>query len=484
VHSGQGYSTTLRPFGPRPDWPPLGSRPENVVMASRATASPLDTLPTLRVGRWLFKALDVYNADRLTWMEKACGLGPLVRLLVGPVMLLVISDPDVARTILIGDAQRWRRTPATTIASRLAAGENLFTQGQRSWAKLQPALAPTFRKRSLEPRLAELDGLVAEEIAALSFDVPVDLDQAMGRIAMVVASRALFGQRLSRDRADELVSSQRVIVDWVGKRVGSLRSVVPWTIGTTATVMRRHRRVLNAYADEIVAMRRQEAQPKTDVLQGLLEARPGGRPLTERQLRSQVLGLFAAGNETTAATLIWAMAFGSAYPHEWAALRSDPAAVEPYIDETLRLRPQAWGIGRSSRQLSAHVQVGSGRYRIRPDHALIINIWGMNRDPNIWPNPEGFDPGRQRNLTRAQERVSLPFGLGPRGCIGQHLAIAEMLSVLPALARHGDIHIDGDPVPDPVFTLRARGGVVGRFSSPNRSVESQDSTGTRPTVRL
>jgi cytochrome P450 len=230
--------------------------------------------------------------------------------------------------------------------------------------------------------------------------------------------------------------------------------------------MRRHQAVLETYADEVVARRRSAGVPQPDFLQALLEARPGGRPLSDRQLRYQVLGLFGAGNETTAATMGWAMVYGAAHPEKWSAMRSDASAIKPYVEETLRLRPQAWGFSRSSRLSSEYVSFAHTRYRVLPHHGVIINVWGMNHDEKLWPRPETFEPARHFNLTQAQERASFPFGLGPRGCIGQHLATAEMLTVLPALARHGDVHVDGPTVPDPVLTLRVTGGLYGRFTAP------------------
>lgn len=421
--------------------------------------------PVLRIHRSLFKAMDLYNEDRLGWMEKAMSLAPIVRMLLGPLTVVVISDADAARSLLISDSGRWRRAPVSTITARLAIGENLFTQGNRSWAKLQPAVAPDFRKRALDARLVDLESLVEEEIEAIPLDTPVVLDQAMGRIAMIVASWVLFAQRLSRERADELAAHQRVIVDWMGQRIGSPWSVVP-VAPWSGRIMRKHRVVLETYADEVVSSGRNSDNPQRDVLQALLEARPGGRALSQRQLRYQVLGLFGAGNETTAATMGWAMVHGAAHPEKWAALRNDPSTVGPYIDETLRLRPQAWGISRSTRLSTEDVVVADRRYRVLPHHGVIINVWGINHDPKLWPHPERFEPSRQLDLTKAQERASFPFGLGPRGCIGQQLAMTEMLAVLPALARRGEVRLERQPIPDPVLTLRAAGGLRGTFTAP------------------
>ena len=90
---------------------------------------------------------------------------------------------------------------------------------------------------------------------------------------------------------------------------------------------------------------------------------------------------------------------------------------------------------------------------------------GINRDPKLWVDPLRFDPSRHFDAAKEQQRSLLPFGLGPRGCIGQHLAMAEMSAVLPALARRGDVVVDGPITEDASFSMRVRGGLRGRFES-------------------
>ena len=98
---------------------------------------------------------------------------------------------------------------------------------------------------------------------------------------------------------------------------------------------------------------------------------------------------------------------------------------------------------------------------------VLINVYGVNRDESVGPDAATFDPERHAAATKGQERAWLPFGLGPRGCIGQHIALIEMAAVLPALARHGDPEIGGDPSGHPTFTLRVRGGLRGRLRRPS-----------------
>jgi len=241
---------------------------------------------------------------------------------------------------------------------------------------------------------------------------------------------------------------------------------MPVAFGRAARQMRIHRAAALAYADEMIATRRRGA-PRGDLLDALLAARPKGRALSSGELSDHVVGLFGAGNETTAAALGWAVVHGAAHPGAWAALRDDPSTAAEFATETLRLNPPAWGIPRGpAGARSVPVTVGDLRVRVRPYQMVDVNVYGMNRDEAVWPDAATFDPTRHRQPSKQQERALIPFGLGLRGCIGQHIALSELHAALPALARHGDVEIDGAARAHPTFTLKVRGGLRGRFRIP------------------
>jgi cytochrome P450 len=421
-------------------------------------------LPTLRIDRSLTRSIRLYSEDPLRWVEEAAEMGPVVALRFGSITpTYILNDPDVARSILITDGKEWKRPPATVTPIRLAIGENLFTQSERDWSLLQPSLAPDFRKRALEPRLAQVGALIENEVAKLPYDVDIDFDQALGRIAVMVATWVLFGERLERDRADELVGHQRAAVGWLDERIKSRQAVVPVAFGREARSMRAHRAVTLAYADEIVAARR-GGGPRGDVLDALLAARPGGRTLSLAQLSAHVAGLFGTGNETTAAALTWAVVYGATNPGEWTKLRDNPSSAPNFAAETLRLSPPAWGIPRSPVGVrSAEMVAGPFRVRVWPLQMVAINVYGMNRDETVWPNASTFDPRRHQQLSKLQERSLIPFGLGVRGCIGQHMALSELDAALTALSRHGDVEVDGTPIGHPTFSLKVLGGLRAKF---------------------
>lgn len=433
--------------------------------------------PTLLIDRSPLRAARVFNSDRLRWLDEAASLGPLVRVPFGPVLSLwVLSDPDAARDVLIGSAGDWRRPPPLMTALRVAGGENLFTIADQAWAKLQPSLSPAFHKRALEPRLRCVPAIVGDQVQALPRETTVDLDLEMARLTIIVASWVLFGIEVDRDRAGELALHQRAAINWVGDRIGSVFAAVPVAAGRRGREMREHRRAILDYAKEILDTHRSVSSAKVDLLDALVSAQPNGRRLSETELQTHVAGFFTAGTETTAAAIGWAIVHGAANPSEWARLREDPGAAVAYTAETLRLSPSAWAIPRAPRKRGVTLTVGGSTTVIPRRQSISIYVRGINRDPNTWPNPMTFSPSRHAAPTVSQQRALIPFGLGPRGCIGQHLALAEIEAALPLLARHGDITVEGQPVEDPHFALRVRDGLRGWFSQADRATQPSDTS--------
>jgi cytochrome P450 len=297
----------------------------------------------------------------------------------------------------------------------------------------------------------------------------------MGRIALRLAAWVLLGEQLDRSRAEEIAHHQREVVRWVGVRLGQFSGFVPVAPGARGRAMKRHRAVLNAYADEVIANARATRRGHDDVLDALLQARPSGNALAPERLRGHVLGLFLAGNETTGAALSWALVHAARTPAAWDKVRDEPGRhTMPFLTESLRLTPAVWGIPRTPSRAGVMLTADGVTTRVRRGEVATVYLRGINRDPNIWPDPSRFDPSRHETATTEQQRALIPFGLGPRGCIGQHLAMAEMSAVLPALARHGNISVEGTVAEDPSFALRVQPQLNGRFTAPGTTAEPAD----------
>ena len=434
----------------------------------------------IRIDRSLFRALRSFDANRLEWLDKGAAAAPLAQLRFGPVRTWSVTDPDLARQMLITDAASWERPPAAVIPIRLGIGENLFTMPDDAWEILQPQVAPAFRKRALDDRLSSMHSIIDDAVATIPRERPFDVELTMGALALRLAAWVLFGDRLDSERALALATHQQHVVTWVGHRMGQLRTVIPFAFGRDARAMRAHRSELNTYADELLeqlsgedrtdSTAHSESTASTDSTDHsdstgraddvgtlLTRAKVGGRPMPKKDQRMHVLGLLLAGNETTAAALSWAVVNAARHPDEWARLRTDPGAVRPFLDETLRLTPAVWGFARRPKVRGVTLD----GHRIGRNEVVTVYLRGMNRDPTRWNEPLQFRPDRHRTGSPL-DATMLSFGLGPRGCIGQHLAMAEMLAVLPVLAAAGDFSLDvsrGDLVEDASFALRVRGGL-------------------------
>jgi cytochrome P450 len=425
-----------------------------------------DAPPVIRVHRSLMKGLRIFDADRLRWLDEAAALGPLAGLRMGPVTTWVVSDPDTARSMLVTDDNAWTRPPATRSPVRVGVGENLFTMPDTRWARFQPLVAPAFRRNALDVRLAGIDALIEREVSALPIGRTTDLELAMGKISLSLAAWILLGEQLDGERAEAVVTSQREVVGWIGEQLGRVSGFIPAAVGKRARAMRESQAVLNAYADEVIAGARSKSRADDDVLGVLLNARPSGKALRPEQLRGHVLGLLLAGNETTTAALLWMLVHGARQPAAWAKVAQDPQRhASAFVTESLRLTPAVWGIPRTPTKTGVTLTSGGAAARVRRGQLATVYLRAINRDATRWPEPLTFDPSRHDAETKEQKRSLIPFGLGPRGCIGQHLALAEMNAVLPALARRGVIEIDGPASEDASFALRVRGGLEGRFTS-------------------
>jgi cytochrome P450 len=434
----------------------------NTMTQNIPAATANSAIPVVRIPGSARKAAATFNRDRFLWNDRAAALGPLSHLQFGPFKIWIITDPTIARDMVVSDAANWVRPATARTPIRLGIGENLFTQGEKAWAAMEPTLSPSFRKRSLEPRLAEMPAIIDRALAEVRQDESTDIVALTGRIALVLAAKILFGFDLSAERAADVAKHQYDLVTWVGTRIGSMLNTVPFSFSSSARDMRGHRVVLEIFAKEVIAHGRSRTEPAHDVLEALLRAKPNGKALTEKELVGHVLGMLLAGNETTALALAWAVVAGAENPTEWARMRQDPSRAETFLNESMRLRPTVWAFSRQGRMRS---QIAGHRNRWN-NLTAVVYLRGMNRREDLWGDPLTFRPDRFAEVDASAKRSLMNFALGPRMCIGMHLAMAEMTAVLPALARLGNVELDvskGAPIEDPHFALRAKPGITARF---------------------
>lgn len=244
-----------------------------------------------------------------------------------------------------------------------------------------------------------------------------------------------------------------------------------------------------------IGERRANGEDTGDLLSMLLRFRDEeGGGMSDKQLRDEVLTLLLAGHETTALALSWTWYLLSLHPRVEARLLEELQEVlgdraptvedlprlpyaEMVIKESMRLYPPAWGV---SREAIGECEIGG--YRVPAGTQLLIVLWAMHRDPRYFRDPEAFEPARwEVGLTkRVPRHAYLPFGAGPRVCIGGSFAMTEAVLLLAAIAKEFRLELVPKHlrvIPQPSTTLRPKGGIrmqlTSRYSNAKLTLEQK-----------
>jgi cytochrome P450 len=309
-----------------------------------------------------------------------------------------------------------------------------------------------------------------------AFDIVPDLMH----LTLNIASQALFTTRLESETEilrEALTVGRNYSVD----RAWSIIRV-PESWPTHAN--RRYHTALAKFhqvVDRIIAARRNSAERPADLLTMLMEARDeAGQPMSDKQLRDEVATLLTAGHETTTLALAWACYLIAQHPGVEQRLRSELEFLQGrapgyedlsrlkytrmVIDETMRLFPPVWVLSRTA----AHDdQIGG--YRIPAGSEILIFPYITHRHPSWWPEPERFNPERfaPENSAARTKFAYLPFGAGPRACVGLNFAMTEIQVVLALLLQRFHLQLACDSesvVPEPSVTLRPVPGIELKLS--------------------
>ena len=391
----------------------------------------------------------------------------------------LITNPADVRHVLQDNARNYHKSPLYQ-KLKTTLGNGLLTSEDDFWLRQRRIAQPAFHRQRVAG-LASVMANAAREAAAgwdthASSGQPFDVEEEMMRLTRTVVLRALLGADLGPYTA-EIDDAWTVINEHIGESF--------WSLGLTDTLPTpKNRRfkaaqtVLRGAVNHVITERRRRpSESDADLLSMLLAARDEetGEGMTDDQLRVEVTTFLLAGQETTSLALTWTWYLLSQHPRAQQRLEDELDAVLqgrppeyadlvnlPYtrmvIDEAMRLYPPAWGF---SRQAMADDQLG-GFHLPRGWLAFVIP-YVLHRLPAYWPNPDEFDPDRfspERSADRPKF-VFIPFGAGPRQCIGNQFALIEAQLSVATFAQAYRLHL----VPNhkveawPLITLRPRFGM-------------------------
>jgi len=412
------------------------------------------------------------------FLKAARRFGDVAYFKIGPRRGYLITNPADVRHVLQDNARNYHKSPLYE-KLRMSLGNGLLTSEDDFWLRQRRIAQPAFHRQRVAA-LASVMANAAQEAATewqtiASGGHPVDVAEEMMRLTRTVVLRALLGADLG-PFGRTLDHAWTLINEHIGKSF--------WSLGLAdkfQTSKRRRfeaaRAVLREAVDHVISQRRRNPSDSADLLSMLLSARDEetGEAMTDEQLRVEVTTFLLAGQETTSLALTWTWYLLSQHAEARRRLEEEidvalngrpPEYIDlvnlPYtrmvIDEAMRLYPPAWGF---SRQALADDELG-GFHLPRGWLAFVIPFV-LHRLPAFWRNPEAFDPERFSPEQSAERPkfVYLPFGAGPRQCIGNQFALIEAHLVVATLAQRYRLHLvpRHRVEPWPLITLRPRFGM-------------------------
>jgi cytochrome P450 len=399
---------------------------------------------------------------------------------------MILNHPEGIHRILVENPDNYHRTPATIRMLRPLLGKGLLLSEGEDWKHQRRTIAPALAPRTiplLARHVAEATGAVVGKLARCSGD-PIDLLAEMQFLALQIAGTSMFSLAMERF-APEMRDLLSRYSEYPG-RPTLLDFLLPVTLPSPRDFARWwFRRRWTDLIGRIIAERWSqvsEGMPR-DLFDLLSSARDpeSGAPVPAAKLADQVATMIAAGHETTGVALFWSLFLIASAPAvqdriagEVAALDLGPggaaaalhslAYTRAVVHEALRLYPPAFTIVRQAFETDM-----AGGIRIPAKAIVMIAPWVLHRHRRLWARPEIFDPARFLPDAPQPDRFAyLPFGIGPRVCVGAQFALTEATLVLASMVQTFRIErTDGDPVtpvgivttqPDhpPLFRLQRR----------------------------
>jgi cytochrome P450 len=432
--------------------------PESTDVAKLPLA-PMNPLPYLHQLRAVRSLIDGFQ-------ELFDAGGPITRMVLGPKWLfptaVLVASPQGARDVLGRTDEIADRGGATTsIQMRRLMGGNLLVLPHHQWLPRRRTLQPMFTKQHV-PRYSGHMAAAAQTVVDGWCDgATVDLDTQCRVLTLRALGRSVLGLDLDA-RADTVGPALRTALSWVADRGTRPVNLPQWVPTPGQRRARRANATLHRLAAEILAAVRADPARDAPLVRALITAADPqtGQPLSDDDICHELVLFILAGHDTTSTTLtysLWALGHHPTIQDrvfdEVSALGDRPLTPDdvPRLGQTVRVLHEALrlcppGAG-TPRLLNKDLAVDG--YRLEAGTMAVVSFYAMHRNPELWDDPLAFDPDRflpERSQGRSRWQY-LPFGGGPRSCIGDHFAMLEATLALATIIRAARIESLNDDFP-------------------------------------
>lgn len=403
--------------------------------------------------------------------------GRITRIVLGPKRLIpeavLIATPQGAHDVLSRTDEIADRGQVRSMTEmRALMGGNLLNLPHERWLPRRRALQPIFTKRHVTRYAGHMAGAAQSIVDGWRDGAFFDLDSECRKLTLRALGRSVLGVSLD-ERADEIGWALRTSLGWVSDRAARPINAPRWVPTKGQREARRANATLHRLAAEILRGVRADTGRDAPLVRALIEAVDTEThcPLTDDEICHELVLFMLAGHDTTSTTLsyaLWSLGHDRGLQEqlraEVAALGDRPLTPDDVVDlgltvrvlhEALRLCPPAAGTVRS---LTRDLVVDG--YRVEAKTFAVVSFYALHRDPALWEDPLRFDPDRflpERSKGRSRWQY-LPFGGGPRSCIGDHFAMLEATLALATIIRASEIEsLDMDfPLETPFTVVAAR----------------------------
>jgi cytochrome P450 len=404
-------------------------------------------------------------------------LGETFRFYLGGVKeAIVTTNPAIIQHVLKTNSENYQKSEIQVRRMGHFLGKGLLTTHGEAWRTQRRLIQKGFDRKQLEALSAIMQDSLTESLRDFAQHVrvgPVDIYPHLMKMTFAMVARSLFGAKLKDEDIDVVSQTICTVQEFIVRQ--TLQPYLnPWF--EFSGELRKHEQ-MRARADgilmEYIKIRRHQA-PGHDLLQTLMDARySDGEGMSDELVLSESMQLLVAGHETSSSALSWLLYLLSTRPdcldrvrQEFNSLLGDAALTfsdvprltftTQVIMESLRLYPPFWMIDRTAvaDDLVADVAIPQGS-------TVIVFVYGAHHAPRYWQSPERFDPERFAKGSVHTPFTHLPFGGGPRGCIGGNYAMLQILMILSKLLRNYDFELaPGQRIEErPLIILRPKHGI-------------------------
>lgn len=385
----------------------------------------------------------------LAFLSSLRGAGDLVKLRLGPEWVYLVQHPELVQQVMVSPSIFDKGGPFYDKA-RLVFGDGLGTCPHEAHRAQRRRVQPAFN----HDRLSEQAAVMRAEVGTLADSwrsgQVVDVFREMSALSLAISVRSMFELETVAEKAAEVQRCMPIVSRGLYQRVIAPLGLMQRLPLPSNRSYDRALSGMRAAVDQIITDYRSAGVERGDVLATLLAVRDEGtgEGMTDLEIRDQALTLVVGGFETTAAALTWAFFLLGQHPAVEQRLHEEVDEVlggraagfddvsklshtQRLFQEVLRLYPPAWML---TRRTTAEVELGG--HRLAAGTSILLCPYAMHRDPAFFRDPEEFDPDRwlPERAQAIPRGVMIPFGAGPRKCIGGSFALAEAVITVATLA--------------------------------------------------